>query len=125
MGWENIIFVSLAAGENSLSEPFSLKQFKPNGFFSCQVVATGDGGLKIQYLVSNVESPTYADFVIPTGASNIVTAHTKTSGTAANGKDLYQFPAAGEPIFSKWIRLKFTEVSLVSSINATIYMNIQ
>ena len=117
MGWKGSISGTLAASGSAYSEPFNLAAFKPNGVFSIHSVVSGSGTLKIEYLVSNINSAT-ANFVKPTGVSDIVTAQTA-------GSDFYQFPAAGEAIFAEWIILKFTETGGANSVTYNVYPNVQ
>jgi hypothetical protein len=124
----NVITGTLTANTNTTTEAIDLSKLLPEGFFSAQILVTGDGTLKVEYQVSNVASslgsvPATGNFIIPTGATDIVTAHTKTSGTG--GLDLYVFPASGDPLFAKWFRLKLTETSTTDSVVYTIYLNIQ
>lgn len=102
------------------SRPINLKVEKLNGFFSLQLGVTGDGTVKAEYLLSNEPKPsttlTDADWVTPSSASDIVTAHTKTSGTS--GVDLYSF----SPPLANHMALKFTNTSssAAATINATL-----
>ena len=120
---------TILASANTNTDPINLASLNPEGFFSAYVTVTGDGTLKVEYEVTNEwkqqtdgSAPT-SGFITPAGASDIVTAHTKTSGTS--GTDLYQFPAAGEPMFSQWLQLRLTETGGANSVTYTIWLNIQ
>jgi hypothetical protein len=117
MGWSGPISGTLAASGSAWSDPLNLAVEKPNGFFSIQAIVTGSGTLKIEYYVSNI-GPETTDMIKPTGASDIVTALTA-------GTEFYQFPASGEPIFGKWLRLKFTETGTANPVTYRVYPNIQ
>lgn len=116
---------TLAASGVDYSPMFEMKQFKAVGFFSLELEMTGDGTLKVEYLLSNKANPVIGDFLKPTGVSDIITAFTKTTGPGSDGHDLYQFPVAGEAIFAKWIVLKFTETGTSDGVVVNYYPNIQ
>jgi len=121
---------TLTAGATTTTGAINLSSLGADGYFSIQVLLTGDGTLKIEYMISNVTNetggpPLDAQFLTPTGASDIITAHTKTSGPGSDGLDLYQFPGTGEPIFGKWLKLKLTETGGANTVTYTIYDNIQ
>lgn len=124
MVWSEPVKKQIAASGTAYSDVLNMGSNKLNGFFSTQVELTGDGTLKIEYLVSN-KSNAIADFIKPTGASDIVTAFTKTTGPGSDGKDFYQWPLAGEAIFAKHLVLKLTETSTTDAINVSIYPNAQ
>lgn len=130
MVWKKTYSDELAASSSTTTDPISFDALQLNGFFSCQVIVTGDGTLKIEYEVTDAPEaangvPPSAMFKTPSGASDIVTAHTKTSGSDADGNDFYQFPVAGSPIFGGWFRLRLTETSTTDSVTFTIYTRAQ
>ena len=84
--------------------------FKPNGFFSLQVTATGTGTAKITYELSN-DGVTY---VTPDSASDIVTAQ-----TVAN--DFYSFA----PELAKYMKIVLEETGGVNTITITATLGVQ
>lgn len=84
--------------------------FKPNGFFSLQVTATGTGTCKITYELSN-DGVTY---VTPDSASDIVTAQ-----TVAN--DFYSFA----PELAKYMKVVLEETGDVNPITITAILGVQ
>lgn len=108
----------IAASGNFLSPAFELDWYSLNGFFSLQVILTGDGTGKFQWAVSNDNT----NFVISSDASDdIVTAHTKTSGPGADGIHFYSF----DPIVSGWLKIKCTETGGANTITVTSVMCMQ
>lgn len=112
MGWNGPIAGSIT-GATAYHE-FEMSSFKPEGFFSIQIVTSGAGTLTVTYELSNVKNPASTDYVDPS-ATAIVTAK-------AAGSGFYQFPATGEVIFAKYIRLKLVATGAVVY---TLYPNIQ
>ncbi len=84
--------------------------FKPSGFFSLQVTATGTGTCKITYELSN-DGVTY---VTPDSASDIVTAQ-----TVAN--DFYSFA----PELAKYMKIVLEETGGVNPITITAILGVQ
>jgi len=78
------------------------------GTISLQLIATGDGVVKVEYLISADDT----NYITPSSASEIVTVFTKTSGTAQDGKDFFSIT----PPLCKSIKLKFTETGTSDSI---------
>jgi len=124
MGWENPETIIILADEVGYSSRFSLIKFKPSGFFSVEVELTGNGTLQLQYSLSNKLDPKIADFIKPTGISDIVTSHTNNSGPNNDGHNIYQFPVPEQIIFAKWVILKLIETAS-EDITVTIYPNVQ
>ena len=112
MGWDGPISGSIT--DTTVYHNFELSSFKPEGFFSLQVVTTGAGTLTITYLLSNYNNPIQANFVDPS-ATAICTAQ-------AAGSGFYQFPQAGEIIFAKHISLKLVATG---AVGYTLYPNVQ
>ena len=107
---------TVTAGADSTTDAIDLKN-RPEGYFSLQVTLTGSGTAKIEYSLSNNGS----DYLTPSTAEPIVTAHTATSGPGADGKDIYIF----EPEMSKFLKIKVTETGGASSIVVTITLAVQ
>ena len=112
-----IVFSSTAIAKSgtSTSADIDLSDYKPLGYFSLQLTVTGDGTAQIKYQLSN-DGDT---FVTPTSAQDIVTAHTKTTGTS--GVDIYSF--FPEP--AKYIRIVATETGGANTITVTGILFIQ
>jgi len=88
------------------------------GFFDLQITATtGTGTARIQYELSNDGT----NYVTPTGAADIVTAHTVTSGPGSDGKDMYSFT----PEVAQFMRLLITETGGVNPITITGILAVQ
>jgi hypothetical protein len=103
---------TIAASGNELSQAIELDWYALNGFFSLQVVLTGDGTGKFQWAVSNDNT----NFIISADASDdIVTAHTKASGPGADGIHIYSF----DPIVAGWLKIKCTETGGANNITVT------
>lgn len=117
MGWNGPITGSLTALQTAYVGKFNLAAFKPSGFFSLQSTIAGSGTVTITPQVTNVIDPAETDWITPTGLSAIVTAQVV-------GTEFFQFPAAGEPIFGKWIRLKLTETTS-GTPTYTLWPNVQ
>ena len=86
------------------------RQFKPDGFFSLQVTATGTGTVQITYELSNDG----VTFVVPGTATDIVTAHTA-------GSDIYSFA----PMMAKYIKIVLYESGGVNPIIVTATLAVQ
>jgi len=108
--------VTVAASADSTSDALDLKN-RPEGYFSLQVTLTGTGTAKIEYLLSNNGS----DYLVPSEAEDIVTAHTVASGPGADGKDIYVF----EPEMTKFMKIKVTETGGANAVVVTITLAVQ
>ena len=78
------------------------------GSMSLQLILTGDGTAKVEYLIS----ADGINYITPSSASDIVTAFTKTSGSNSDGKDIFTLTI---PV-AKYIKIKFTETSTTDNI---------
>lgn len=109
----------IVASGSLISQAFKLGSYSDvQGWFSLQVVLTGDGTGKFQASVSNDNS----NFIISDDASDdIVSAHTKISGPGADGIQIYQF----SPVLAQWIKIKVTETGGANSIIVTAHLAIQ
>lgn len=120
---QNELTGTLAASGTAIIGKMNLDNMNIDGFYSIQLEVTGDGTLKVEYMVSNDFNttglaPLDADFVKPSSASDIVTAHTKTTGTS--GLDFYQFPTAGDPILAGWLAYRVTETGGANTVTYSI-----
>ena len=107
---------TITASGSKTSE--AVKVDRADGVFSFYESITGDGTIKIEYLVS-VDG---TNFVTPSTASEIATSQTKASGTS--GKDVIAF-ASGHPILAPYIKIKVTETGGVNSVTLTGYLTVQ
>lgn len=121
MGAYNDIYVELvfssetvAASADSTSSALDLGNRTQSGFFSLQYYITGDGTARFEYLLSN-DGVNYTE---PSTATDIASSIVKTSGPAANGRDVVSF----EPELGRWMKIKVTETGGVSAIVVTAHV---
>lgn len=107
----------VAASGSATSNALSLNLYKPDGYFSVQVEITGDGTATLSYTLSNNDK----DYLVPTGASEIIAGLTKTSGPSGDGKNMYKF-ATGEPMLAKYIKFVLTETGTSETVTATVWL---
>lgn len=105
------------AASGTASKDFDLDAFRPEGNFSLQVTVTGDGTAKLTYFTSNDNST----WRTPSTASDIVTAHIKTTGSS--GTEFYDLSSAIE--FCRYLRITVTETSTTDAIAITATLAIQ
>lgn len=108
---------TVAASGNSSSAAINLNDFKPNGYFSLQITLTGSGTGKFEYELSNDG----VNYLTPSSAADIITAHDVTTGPASDGKDLYSF----SPELAKYMKIKVTETSTTDAIVVTAILALQ
>jgi len=116
----NAVFAStaIAASGTAYSQIIDLNNFKPDGYFSLHITAaSGTGTAKIEYEISNNGTA----FLEPTSASDIVLAHTVTSGPATDGKNIYSF----DPEMCRYMRIKITETGGANPITISATLAIQ
>ncbi|RJQ38308.1 MAG: hypothetical protein C4555_05085 [Dehalococcoidia bacterium] len=82
------------------------------GYFALQGTIAGSGTAKIEYWTS-LDGTTFRE---PTGATDIISGFTKTSGPASDGKFYVQF----FPDFAQYLRIVITETGGVSTITPTV-----
>ena len=82
---------AVLATENLDSPVFNVRDYPCNGSFAIWVEETGDGTAKYTYQVSWDR----INFITPSGASDIVTAFIKATGTS--GVDYYRFAPGPAP----------------------------
>lgn len=99
-------------------EDFNLNTWKPTGYFSLQVTVTGDGTAQLTYFVSN-DGVTWRT---PSTASDIVTAHIKTTGSS--GTEFYDLSSDIE--FCRHLRIVVTETGAgADAIAITATLSVQ
>ncbi len=108
---------TITKNTNESSDAIDLNKYQPEGYFSLQVVLTGDGTGKFEYLVSNDGS----NYLEPSGASDIATGHTKTSGPGGDGIDIYTF----QPGVARFMKIKVTETGTANDVVVTITLLVQ
>ena len=118
MGWNGPVTGTLAASGTAKVAVFRLDSFRPAGFFSLQSTVAGSGTMTIVVQVTNAINPVETDWITPAGLTAIVTSQSV-------GTEFFQFPAAGEPMFAKWIRLSLTETTTTDGVTYTLYPNVQ
>jgi hypothetical protein len=101
---------AVAAGHSY--SPVSVNCSTLEGYFALQGRIAGDGTAKIEYWTSS-DGTTYRE---PTGATDIISGFTKTSGPASDGRFFIQFA----PDFCKYLKIVITETGGVSTITPTI-----
>ncbi len=123
----NVIFNSrvVAASTTQRSVPIDLSSLKPAGFFSLHVsVTSGSGTAKIEYELSNTKlkcNDPAVVYVTPSSATDIVTAHTVTSGPDSDGNDSYSF----EPELASCLKIAAAETGGINPITLTATLDIQ
>ncbi len=96
------------------TEPgINLRREADDGIFSIQLIVTGAGTVKVEYLLSHDG----VNFLEPSSATDIITGFTVGSGPNADGKDIYSF----EPELAPYMRLKVTEAN-VGSVVVTLIL---
>lgn len=84
------------------------------GYFALQGRIEGNGTAKIEYWTS-LDGATFRE---PTGATDIISSFTKTSGPASDGRFYKQF----NPDFCKFLRIVITETGGINTITPTVYL---
>jgi len=97
-------------------ECIPLAQYRGDGDMSLQVKVTGDGTAQITYYLSNDGT----NFRTPAGSSDIVTAHTKSSGSS--GLEIY---AIDLPMVAKYMKILVTETGGADTITVTLDLCMQ
>ncbi len=109
--------VTVTAGSSTTSKAITLDGIANLGYFSLQVIITGDGTAKFEYLV-----PAHGNtFLEPSGASDITSGFVKTSGPGSDGKDRFTF----NPDLTRSIKIKVTETGASSAIVVSAFMTVQ
>lgn len=109
--------VTVTAGSSFTSGKITLDGLANLGYFSLQILVTGNGTAKFEYLVPAHENT----FLEPSGASDIASGFTKTSGPGSDGKDRFTF----NPDLTRAIKIKVTETGALSAIVVSAFMIVQ
>lgn len=96
---------SIAGRGISDSDPWQIKLFAINGFFSVNLKVTGTGAVELSYLLSH-DGVTYLP---PSSAASIVAGFTSSSGTS--GQDIFSF----SPEIAPWIKIRAINRSAAAS----------
>lgn len=114
---------TIAASGTFTSREIDINDFKLRGDITLQVKLTGDGTATIEFEQSNNFVPTTGsgDFVIPSSGGSITTGFTKTSGSASDGKDLFDLAMFN----SQFFRIKVTETGAANSITLDGFLSMQ
>jgi hypothetical protein len=107
---------SVAANTNVSTQPVDLREVAKNGVFAIKYTVTGDGTVKFEYNVCEKDDGT---FIEPSGASDIASSITKTSGTS--GVDVVSF----EPEIAPFMKIKVTETGTSNAAVVTLDLFIQ
>ena len=116
--------LTIALGTTVRSVIIPLDKWKAEGFASLDVKAlTDDGTVKLTYELSNDETDADGNitFITPSSAIDIVTAHTKTTGPAGDGKEFYAFT----PEIAKFLRIVAEETGGGDPVVLTAILLIQ
>jgi hypothetical protein len=109
----------IAASGTVYSDIFGVKQLAGNA--SIQLLVTGDGTAKVEWVGSLDEDAVVAAFIKPNNANDIVTAFTKTDGPGGDGKHIYSFTIK---LISR-IAIKITETGGANSVTVTAILALQ
>jgi hypothetical protein len=109
---------SVASGGTSSqpAEGIDLQRFAQNGNFSLQYLITGTGTLKLEYLLSHDG----ANYIEPTGATDIGSSLTATTGPDSDGKDILSF----KPMLARYLKIKATGSGGTAAV-LTLHLAIQ
>jgi len=115
------IFTSevIAASGTAYSRVFDVKQLAGNA--ALQILMTGDGTGKFEWVGTLDEDAVVADFVKVNNSNDIVTAFTKTSGPGGDGRHVYGFNVS----LVKNLAIKVTETGGADSIIVTAIIALQ
>lgn len=109
--------VTVAAGGSEESPVIDLNSLGIIGVFSLYVALTGSGTGKFEYMLNCGQ----ATYIIPSGADDIVTAHTVTDGPGSDGIDIFSF----SPMIASAMKIKVTETGTSDSITVTAVLSMQ
>lgn len=108
---------ALNPGQSVESQAVDLGAICRNGIFSIQYAITGDGILKIEYLLSLNR----VVYITPSTAREIASGLTKASGPNEDGVDILSF----EPELARWIKIRVTETTGTSGAGISLQMAVQ
>jgi hypothetical protein len=106
---------TVSAGSSATSAAVNLKNLE--GYFSLSVEVSGDGTCKFEYLLSDDGSTFYE----PSGASDIASSITKSSGPGSDGKDKFSF----DPQLAMQMKVRITETGSTNSVTVTAKLVMQ
>ena len=109
----------IAASATVYSDILSVSQSAGNA--TIELVATGDGTAKVEWVGSLNEDAIVTAFLPVENTNDIVTAFTKTSGTGGAGKAIYSF----ETRLVSRMAIKITETVGANSVTVTAILAIQ
>ncbi len=114
---------TIAAFGTFTSPIININDYKLLGDVTLQVSLTGDGTVKIEFEQSNNFDTNGAtgDFVIPSSGGLIVASFTKTSGSASDGKDLFDLSMFN----SQFFRIKVTETGGANPVVINNWLSMQ
>ena len=107
---------SITKDTNESTVAVDLREIAQDGVFALKYTITGDGTLTLEYTGCETKDGT---FVEPSGASDIATGLTKTSGTS--GTDIITF----EPELMPFMKIKATETVTTDDAVLTLHLFIQ
>lgn len=110
---------TIAASGTAYSRVFDVKQLAGNA--ALQILLTGDGTGKFEWVGTLDEDAVVADFIKVNNASDIITAFTKTSGPGGDGRHVYGFNVS----LVKNLAIKITETGTVDPIIVTAIIALQ
>ena len=110
---------AIVAGATAYSEIFDVAKLAGNA--SLQILLTGDGTGKFEWIGTNDETALVAAFIKVNNASDIITAFTKTSGPGGDGIHIYPFSIS----VVKRMAIKVTETGGASAIAVTAIIAVQ
>jgi hypothetical protein len=102
---------SIAAGQNESTAAIDLRQIAQDGTFSIKYTVTGTGTCKFEYNLCDTKTGT---FIEPSGASDIASSITASSGTS--GTDWVSF----SPILAPFMKIKCTETGSSNAVVVTL-----
>lgn len=109
----------IAASGTAYSRVFDVAKLAGNA--SLQLLLTGDGTAKVEWVGTNDKDAAVTAFIKPNNSNDVVTAFTKTSGPGSNGKHIYPFNVS----LVKNLAIKITETSTTDSITVTAILALQ
>lgn len=107
---------SIAAGQNESTVAIDLREVAQDGIFSVLYTISGTGTAKLEYTVCATNDGT---FVEPSGAADIGSSLTASSGTS--GVDLVSF----EPELAPFMKIKATETGSSNAVVVDLWLFIQ
>jgi hypothetical protein len=102
---------SITKNTNESTTAVDLRQIAQDGTFSIKYTVTGDGTCKFEYTVCDTIDGTYLE---PSGASDIASSITSSSGTS--GTDWVSF----SPILAPFMKIKCTETGTSNAVVVTL-----